>query len=59
MEYFAGLDVSDKTTSVLGFDGLGEVALRRKVPSGPEAIIAALRGAGIVCLEAGRLSQWL
>ena len=63
MEYFAGLDVSVKETSVCIVDGAGRIVREAKVASEPEALIAVLRcwpgGLKRIGLEAGALSQWL
>ena len=63
MDYFAGLDVSVKETSVCIVDDTGRIAREAKVASETEALLPVLtnplyrfkrRG-----LEAGPLSQWL
>ena len=63
MELCAGLDVSVAETSICVIDADGTVIREAKVPTEPEAIIAALAAAGTswkrVGLEAGPLSQWL
>ena len=63
MELCAGLDVSVAETSICVIDADGKVIRETKVPSEPEAIIAALAAAGTswkrIGLEAGPLSQWL
>src|SRR4051795_1994520 len=63
LELYAGLDVSVAETSVCVVDADGKVIRETKVPTEPEAIIAALAAAGAgwkrVGLEAGPLSQWL
>jgi transposase len=63
MDYFAGLDVSVKETSVCIVDGDGRIAQEAKVASEPEALIALLAAwpgdFKRVGLEAGALSQWL
>ncbi len=57
MELCAGLDVSVAETSVCVVDASGKVIRETKVPTEPEAIIAALAAAGAswkrVGLEAG------
>src|SRR3954451_22886389 len=63
LELYAGLDVSVAETSLCVVDADGKVIRETKVPTEPEAIIAALAAAGAgwkrVGLEAGPLSQWL
>jgi transposase len=63
MMYFAGLDVSVKTTSVCVVDDTGKVVLEQKVPTEPADIIALLTSLGVsfgrIGIEAGPLSQWL
>jgi transposase len=63
LELYAGLEVSVAETSLCVVDADGEVIRETKVPTEPEAIIAALAAAGAgwkrVGLEAGPLSQWL
>ena len=63
MEYFAGLDVSVKETSVCVVDADGRIVHEAKVASEPEALIALLSdwpdGLKRIGLEAGPLSQWL
>ena len=63
MDYFAGLDVSVKDTSVCIVDGTGKIVREVKVASEPDALLQVLRH-GAYCfkrigLEAGPLSQWL
>jgi predicted NBD/HSP70 family sugar kinase len=43
MDYFAGLDVSVKDTSVCIVDDTGEIVREVKVASEPEALLAVLR----------------
>jgi transposase len=63
MDYFAGLDVSVKETSVCIVDETGKIIREVKVPSEPEALLAVLVSAAYhfkrIGLEAGPLSQWL
>jgi transposase len=63
MDYFAGLDVSVKDTSVCIVDGTGRIVREVKVASEPEALLAVLNTPGYhfkrIGLEAGPLSQWL
>ena len=63
MDYFAGLDVSVKDTSVCIVDGTGKIVREVKVTSEPDALLQVLRNP-VYCfkrigLEAGPLSQWL
>jgi len=62
MDYFAGLDVSVKDTSVCIVDETGKIVREVKVASEPEALLAVLNPAyhfKRIGLEAGPLSQWL
>jgi transposase len=63
MDYFAGLDVSVKATSVCIVDDTGKIVREVKVASEPEALLAVLKNSAYhfkrVGLEAGPLSQWL
>ena len=63
MDYFAGLDVSVKHTSVCIVDETGKIIREAKVASEPEALLPVLRTAAYhfkrIGLEAGPLSQWL
>ena len=63
MDYFAGLDVSVKDTSVCIVDDTGKIVREVKVASEPEALLQVLRGPSYrfkrIGLEAGPLSQWL
>src|SRR5690242_18313947 len=63
MDYFAGLDVSVKDTSVCIVDETGKIIREVKVASEPDALLQVLRNAGYhfkrIGLEAGPLSQWL
>jgi transposase len=63
MEYFAGIDVSLKESSVCLMDASGKIAQEAKVASEPEVVVGFLREQGLplsrVGLEAGPLSQWL
>ena len=63
MDYFAGLDVSVKDTSVCIVDDTGKIVREVKVASEPDALLAVLRNAAYrfkrIGLEAGPLSQWL
>jgi hypothetical protein len=44
MDYFAGLDVSVKETSVCIVDDTGKIIREVKVTSEPEALLAVLKG---------------
>src|SRR5215469_7391464 len=63
MDYFAGLDVSVKDTSVCIVDGTGKIVREVKVASEPEALLTVLRDSAYrfkrIGLEAGPLAQWL
>ena len=63
MQYYVGLDVSVKETSVCIVDRAGKVMREVKVATKPVAILAVLTEEGLaierIGLEAGPLSQWL
>jgi transposase len=63
MDYFAGLDVSVKDTSVCVVDDTGKTIREVKVASEPEALLAVLNTPAYhfkrIGLGAGPLSQWL
>src|SRR5438128_2395803 len=63
MDYFAGLDVSVKETSVCIVDNAGKIVREARVASEPEALLQVLTNTIYrfkrVGLEAGPLSQWL
>src|SRR5947207_14745642 len=63
MDYFAGLDVSVKETSVCIVDDTGKIVREVKVACEPQTLLAVLRNATYrfkrIGLEAGPLSQWL
>ena len=63
MNYYAGIDVSLKESSVCVLDAKGKVIREAKVASEPEALIAWFAQLGLamelIGLEAGPLSQWL
>ncbi len=63
MDYFAGLDVSVKDTSVCIVDGTGKIAREVKVASEPDVLLTVLKNPAYhfkrIGLEAGPLSQWL
>src|SRR5208283_1627447 len=63
MEYYAGIDVSLKDSSVCVVDATGKVVCEVKVASEPEALVRYFDELGLpvsrIGLEAGPLSQWL
>ena len=63
MEHYVGIDVSLELSSVCVVDAKGKIVREAKVTSDPDALIAFVRGLGLlierVGLEAGPLSQWL
>jgi transposase len=63
MDYFAGLDVSVKQTSVCIVDETGRIVREAKVASEPDALLQVLKNPAYrfkrIGLEAGPLSQWL
>src|SRR6516162_3360384 len=63
MDYFAGLDVSVKDTSVCIVDDTGKITREVRVASEPDALLAVLTNRSYrfkrIGLEAGPLSQWL
>ena len=63
MDYFAGLDVSVKDTSVCIVDDTGRIIREVKVLSEPDALLTVLKNPvhhfKRIGLEAGPLSQWL
>jgi hypothetical protein len=63
MDYFAGLDVSVKETSICIVDDAGTIVREARVASEPEALLQVLTNTIYrftrVGLEAGPLSQWL
>jgi transposase len=63
MDYFAGLDVSVKDTSVCIVDDAGKIVREVKVASEPDALLQVLSNPAYcfkrIGLEAGPLSQWL
>src|SRR3979490_2168292 len=63
MDHFAGLDVSDKETSVCIMDDTGKIIREVKVASEPDTLLAVLTNPAYhfkrIGLEAGPLSQWL
>lgn len=63
MSFYAGLDISVKTTAICVVDGDGRILLETAVDSAPDAIAERLRELGQplerIGLEAGPLSQWI
>lgn len=63
MDYYAGIDVSLKDSSVCVVDSSGKVVRETKVASEPEALLRHFAELGFpvirIGLEAGPLSQWL
>ena len=63
MDYYAGIDVSLKGSSIGVVDATGKIVRETKVPSEPEPLVAFFRQLGLpmtrIGLEAGPLSQWL
>ena len=63
MDYFAGLDISVKETSVCIVDETGKIVREVKLASEPDALVAVLKNPAYhfkrIGLEAGPLSQWL
>jgi transposase len=63
MDYYAGIDVSLKSSSVCVVDANGRIMREGVVASEPEALMAWLASLGYalrrIGLEAGPLSQWL
>jgi transposase len=63
MEYYAGIDVSLKASSVCVVAASGKIVREAKVLSEPEALIEWFAALGLeivrIGLEAGPLSQWL
>ena len=63
MDYFAGLDVSVKETSVCIVDDAGKIVREVKVANELDALLAVLTNPAChfkrIGLEAGPLSQWL
>lgn len=63
MDYYAGIDVSLKESSICVVDGTGKVVREVKVASEPEVLIGYFDELALpvsrIGLEAGPLSQWL
>lgn len=63
MEYYAGIDVSLKDSSVCVVDATGKLIRATKIASEPEALVQFFDELGLsvsrIGLEAGPLSQWL
>lgn len=61
MKYYAGLDVSQQTTSICIVDEEGRIAVERKVVTCPDSIADELKPFALsrAGLETGPLSVWL
>lgn len=63
MEYYAGIDVSLKDSSVCVVDATGKLVREVKIASEPEGLVQFFDELGLsvsrLGLEAGPLSQWL
>lgn len=63
MDYYAGIDVSLKDSSVCVMDASGKIVREAKVASEPDALVRFFAELGLpvarLGLEAGPLSQWL
>ena len=63
MEYYVGVDVSLKESSVCVVDDKGKIVREAKAMSEPEALRDLISGIGFLAtrigMEAGPLSQWL
>src|SRR3712207_6311129 len=63
MSHYAGLDVSLEETAICLVDATGRIVKEMRVPSEPEALIAALRAINLplerIGLEACSLAAWL
>lgn len=63
MDHYAGLDVSLEETAICVVDGTGRIVKEMRVPSEPEALVAALREIDLplkrIGLEACSLTAWL
>jgi transposase len=63
MEYYVGIDVSLKESSLCVVDARGKIVREAKVASEPEALCRLVAGIGFavtrIGFEAGPLSQWL
>jgi transposase len=61
MKHYAGLDVSQQTTSLCIVDEEGKIVAERKVASSPDAIAEALKPFAVTRagLETGPMSVWL
>lgn len=61
MKHYAGLDVSQQTTSICIVDEAGDIVAERKVSTCPDAIAGELKPFNLVRagLETGPLSVWL
>src|ERR1700751_2179987 len=63
MDYYAGIDVSLKSSSIAVVNGNGEIVREAKVATDPVAVIEWFSSCGLqmqrIGLEAGPFSQWL
>jgi transposase len=63
MNYYAGIDVSVKSSSIAVVNDHGEIVREAKVATDPTSVIEWLRACGLpmerIGLEAGPFSQWL
>jgi transposase len=63
MDYYAGIDVSLKSSSIAVVNGKGEIVREAKVATDPVAVIEWFSSCGLqmqrIGLEAGPFSQWL
>ena len=61
MDYYAGIDVSLKDSSVCVVDATGRILREAKVASEPEALVAWFRGLGLEVTRIGleARDKWL
>jgi transposase len=63
MKYYAGLDVSMKTTSICIVNQEKKIVFESEVPTDPNTIFSAIRGTGLdienSAVESGSISHWL
>lgn len=63
MEYYIGLDVSMKTTSICILDAQGKITFEDVVETDPATIAKAIEGTNLpietIALESGSISHWL